>query len=273
MDKHIILLLRSFVAISILLTTMPCSCSQEDSRFSVCSQSLYSCGSLTNISYPFWGQNRPSFCGSRGFELQCLHNRTTSIQVGSQNFTALGINETDLTMRMVRSDIAYDVCAYNISNTSLSGSHFSFLPTVQNLTILYNCSSEVSTVVNNSFTCGNIGANRSAIYGNETLLRQLTNLESCGVRVQVPVLKGIQLVEAEGGGVDALNKALDEGFDVEYSADSSDLCTGCRDSGGLCGSAMNDTSHFSCHCRDGTHASSCSAKKSMSFLFLYFLLE
>ncbi|XP_061344938.1 LEAF RUST 10 DISEASE-RESISTANCE LOCUS RECEPTOR-LIKE PROTEIN KINASE-like 2.4 [Gastrolobium bilobum] len=250
--------LSYILTIVFFLTTLPQSYSQKNDSYSICSQS-FSCGTLTDLSYPFWGGNRPHFCGSDGFKLTCMDNQTTSVQVGSQKFNVLNINQTASTMRMVRTDLVYDSCSSNFTNTSLSASPFSFLPTVQNVTIFYECPSE-NSIVGNTFTCQN-DSNKHAFYVvNGTQLQQFPGLLNCGVSVRVQVSRSV--VWDSEGGVGALKKALDQGFDVQYDAKWSSQCTACKESGGACGTNENDSTQFSCYCLGGTHGSACPSHKS-----------
>lgn len=254
----------SILTIVFFLTALPQYYSQNNDTFSICSQS-FSCGSLRNVSYPFWGGNRPHFCGSLGFKLSCMHNQITSIQVGSQNFNVLNINQTASTMRMVRTDFVYDHCSSNFTNTSLSASPFHFLPTVQNLSIFYQCPSWNSTV-GNTFTCQN-DSNKHAFYVvNGTQLQQLPGLKkNCRVSIQVQVSQDVVL--DSGNGVEALKNVLDGGFDVKFDAEWSSQCRTCKESGGVCGTNEKDSSQFSCYCISGSHDSACPTHKSMySFL-------
>lgn len=245
------------------LTTLPQSYSQKNDTHSICSQLSFSCGTLRNISYPFWGGNRPQFCGRNGFKLTCMHDQNTSVQVGSQRFNVLNINQTASTLRMARTDLVYDRCSSNFTNTSLSVSPFSFPSTVQNVTIFYECPSGINSVVGNTFTCQNDTSKHVFYVVNGTQLNQFPDLHKyCGVSLQVQVSQGV--VWESGLGV------LEKGFDVRYDAELSSQCTACRDSGGTCGTNENDSPQFSCYCSAGAHASVCSTHKSM-FSFLSFL--
>ncbi|XP_020221930.2 LEAF RUST 10 DISEASE-RESISTANCE LOCUS RECEPTOR-LIKE PROTEIN KINASE-like 2.1 [Cajanus cajan] len=251
--------LASLLILAFFLPTLPQCYSQENDTYSICRQSLFSCGTLTNISYPFWGGNRPHFCGRNGFNLTCMHNQSTSLQLGSQKFNVLNINQTASTLRLVRTDLVYDRCSSNFTNTSLSATPFSFLPAVQNVTVFYECPSG-NSVVGNSFTCRN-DSNKHAFYVvNGTQLKQFLDLQKCGVSVQVQVSQGV--VWDSKSGVGTLEKALDQGFEVEYDAEWSSQCTACKESGGACGAIENDLAQFSCYCSGGTHGSVCSTHKS-----------
>jgi hypothetical protein len=198
-----------------------------------------------------------------------MDNQNTSIQIGSQKFNVLNMNQTASTMKIVRTNLVNDICSSNFTNTSLNGSPFTFLQNVQNLTVFYNCPIESSSIIGkniNSFTCEKNGSNKHVFYvvKNETQLQnQFSNLQNCGASVQVQVSMDGTVSES---GVEVVQ----EGFDVKYDegAGWSSECEVCRESGGTCGTNQNDSSQFSCYCPGGsTHAAKCSAHKSMHSFF------
>lgn len=101
-------------------------------------------------------------------------------------------------------------------------------------------------------------------------MQNFPGLKNCGFDVQVPVLESVALDSDGGNGTDALKKAVDGGFDVQYNASK---CSACRASGGICGTNQNDSSQFSCYCVDGTHHDfACSTRSSMIHDFFSFPL-
>nr|ACG43487.1 hypothetical protein [Zea mays] len=53
----------------------------------------FSCGGLSNISYPFRRQGDPSGCGVQSYELVCTDTDAT-IRIGSGTYKVLSINST-----------------------------------------------------------------------------------------------------------------------------------------------------------------------------------
>lgn len=200
-----------------------------------------------------------------------MHNENTSIQIGSQKFNVLNINQNASTMRIVRTDLVNDICSSNFTNTSLIRTPFSFLASVRNLTIFYDCPIESSSVMKNinTFTCGKNGSNEHVFYvvNNETQLQnQFLGFRNCRVSFQVEVSKDV-VWDSESG-----VHMLEQGFDVMYGEGVgwSSQCEECRESGGTCGTNQNDSSQFSCYCPSGsgTHDSAkCSSHKSKHSLF------
>ncbi|CAI8619866.1 unnamed protein product [Vicia faba] len=257
-----------FFTIVFFSTTLPQSNSQKNDTFSTCSQSYFTCGTDTNVSFPFWGKNRPNFCGKNEFKLICMHDENTSIQIGSQRFNVLNINQSASTMRIARENLVNDICSSNFTNTSLIRTPFSFLPSVRNLTIFYDCPIESSSVMKNikTFTCEKNGSNGHVFYvvNNETQLQnQLLGFRNCRVSFQVEVSEDV-VWDSERG-----VHTLEQGFDVKYDAGVgwSSQCEGCRESGGTCGTNQNDSSNFFCYCPSGsgTHdAAKCSSSHKSS---------
>ncbi|XP_019462525.1 PREDICTED: LEAF RUST 10 DISEASE-RESISTANCE LOCUS RECEPTOR-LIKE PROTEIN KINASE-like 1.2 isoform X2 [Lupinus angustifolius] len=251
---HIPLFFTSIISISFFLITLPTSISQEVDKHIDCASS-YSCGELYNMYYPFWGQNRPSYCGSnKQFELKCEGQQNTSIQTDSQNFRVLRIDPTSYTMTLIREHLAYDQCdSSRLTNNSLSTSFFHYMPNVRNITIFYDCPNNSLSYGNSSFPCKG-EAKKRAFYVDRS---STTDVQNCsqGFSVDVQVTQEI----GDEGGIEGLNKALSYGFVVNYTADYP-KCIGCLRSDGTCGS--NDTSQFTCYCSNGTQALDCSQKSN-----------
>ncbi|TKY59785.1 serine/threonine-protein kinase [Spatholobus suberectus] len=221
---------------------------QENTKYEECSKP-YSCGQVS-LYYPFWGESRPSYCGSnRQFKLNCEANQNTTIQLGSQSFQVLHFDPLRYTMTMVRTGLAYDHCSSSaLTNTSLDSSLFNYLPNVRNITIFYGCPSSVTSNSTHFFPCKE-GGNKGAFYGDP----ETRKVQDCeGARIQVQVTEEHE----PDGGIQGLNKALSEGFDVHFISEVQ-LCIGCVLTYGICGT-NDDESRFSCFCPDGTEGFDCS---------------
>ena len=250
--EHIPMLRTLVLTVSwLLLITLPyCEAAYN---YSECKEQTYKCGNLINISYPFWGNHqRDSECGGGDlFELKCYDDDTTLL-IGSQNYTVKEIDITTYTMRLVRTDLARDVCSPQFGDTYLNPTLFSYPPKVYNVTIFYDCPPITYPPPPHSITCGyaipNIGE------GFQDPL-----LEQCKRRLHVPT--DVPEVDYGGGKNSAVEKALDKGFEVKYTV--SQDCTTCLGSEGNC--SRHDAHFYQnlCHyCPDGSHALHCS--KSMS---------
>jgi hypothetical protein len=69
----------------------------------------------------------------------------------------------------------------------------------------------------------------------------------CANNIQVPILRSSASADLLND-PQAVEKALDEGFDVECSSELAIACRGCKQSGGVCGS--NSTGELVCYCRN-----------------------
>lgn len=111
MDIHIHMLLTSISCLFFI--TLPQSLSQPPPVFdySSCKESPYKCGTLPDIFYPFWGENRPPQCGGgQAFRLSC-HDDITTILIASHNLMVKNIHDTTRTMRVVPTDLGPNDCS------------------------------------------------------------------------------------------------------------------------------------------------------------------
>lgn len=247
----------------LLLTTLPKSHSQPPplppplSYLSVCKEQSYNCGKLTDILYPFWGQNRPPQCGGGPpFKLNCGGDDTTTIQIGSQNFRVTNIDMYNKIMRLVRTDLAnINVCSLQSEDIYINSALFGYLPSVYNITIFYDCPQIKDFPSGHNLSCGH-PYSYFGVKNHEQFKKFWNQLESCKQRLDVPS-------NAESGpdnaanGDRALTGLLNEGFEVKY--DVPEDCEKCLGSEGDCRSDGVDSCYF---CPDGSH--DCYHQKSMS---------
>jgi len=253
---HIPMLLTSIV---ILLTTLPQSYCDFD--YSVCKERPYNCGNLSDIFYPFWGQNRPLQCGGGGqtFELKSHDDDNTTILIGSQNFTVKEINTNAQTMRVVQTDLVLNFCSPQFEDTYVNSTQFRYSPSVYNITIFYDCLrvTDFSHGFGQNFTCGDVLSYFVVEY--EVLSNEFPR---CKRRSHVPAEAPLDYT-APGAGYNNLIQVIDRGFEFRY--DVSQDCTRCLGSEGECWSDCNDIDQhvLSCYyCPDGSHALHCSPSKS-----------
>ncbi|CAJ1935427.1 unnamed protein product [Sphenostylis stenocarpa] len=226
--------------------------SQEDNKYAECSKPFI-CG-LMSIYYPFWGGSRPSYCASNHqFELNCESNQNSTIQLGSQTFQVLHFDPVQYTVTMVRTGLVYDNCSSPaITNTSVDPNLFSYL-NVRNITIYYGCPNSLISNSTRSFPCKE-GGDKGAFYGDPATVK----VQDCeGARIEVQVAQEHE----PDGGIQGMNKALSEGFEVHLISDGQvQQCLGCISTNGTCG--VNDESQFSCFCPDGSKGLDCSHHRS-----------
>ncbi|XP_004512903.1 LEAF RUST 10 DISEASE-RESISTANCEUS RECEPTOR-LIKE PROTEIN KINASE-like 2.3 isoform X2 [Cicer arietinum] len=246
---------------------------QQAHNYSICRELSYNCGKLSNISYPFWGHNRPSHCGGGDFfNLNCFidqnKNETTTILLGSQNFTVLSIDLQTYTMKMKRTDLSFDACAPQFNDTYLSPTMFKFPTRTKNISIFYNCSYDVISYVNDyQSLCGSQNIAICFEDSEGKLLEIIPMLKGCGRHITVQADYAFEPATFLGViGNDDLDQILDEGFQVKYVVNEE--CIRCLGSEGYCWNNTNFDNVQSCYyvyCPHGyaSSATQCSVIKSV----------
>ncbi|KAI3780293.1 hypothetical protein L2E82_10269 [Cichorium intybus] len=75
-------------------------------QFRDCSNKFYTCGQATPyIGYPFWGNDRLSYCGLQGFELTCREDNITTLQIINATFRVLRIDQTNSKVSLALDDL------------------------------------------------------------------------------------------------------------------------------------------------------------------------
>jgi hypothetical protein len=295
--NHVHLSLSSIIILSFFLTILPPSfCDgDDDDPFVVCNRP-YSCGSLNNITFPFWGDSRPESCGHRGYKLSCRNNDYPVHEFEALEFRVLNINTSTRNFTIARVDLWEGPCppTPKFQNTTFNYSLFDYASTVQNITLLYGCPAQEMyniTAAPNTFNCIQLGVIDGEINGYivdesplGTHLPQLVG--KCKHNIKVPILRNTSatalLEDPQGGAQEVvLRQAIDQGFDVEYNDVLVSSCKACKASDGVCGS--NATEPFVCYCRDqvqsshtcppGMHALFSSHFLGLGFLPVLFLVH
>jgi hypothetical protein len=259
MDFHlslssIIIIIQLFL-ISFFLTILPPSFCEEDDPFVVCNRT-HACGKL-NISFPFSGGNRRACCGQPGHELRCVNNDEYLVMgFEGLDFRVLNINTSYPTFTIARLDLWDGPCAPKYKDTTLNYTLFDYASTVQNLTIFYGCPDVQDyniPTLRNRFNCSQgVPDEKFNAYYLEDESPSGVELHArlrrdCANNIQVPILRSSASVDLLNDR-QAVEKAMDEGFEVEYSSGLATACGGCKQSGGVCGS--NYTGEFVCYCRN-----------------------
>lgn len=254
-----------------IFLNMQTSQSGSDPAYIACS-SMYSCGSIQNISYPFWGGNRPLFCGLMEFLLTC--NNTSdypTIPISRKGYVRAEVFSIITSTHKISAALyqfadGHPICRapYMYPKLKFSTS-FKFSSSVGNITLFYGCSSfEISQYKPKSFSCAYLnGTKGSGFYFRETseIIRRKTQL--CEVNYTVPVLKK-ELDELNNGNGTVLS-VLQKGFEMEYIANFT-TCSTCESSGGRCGTSDSRPSEFVCYCPDGPEPFTCPNSGALSFL-------
>ncbi|XVF71594.1 hypothetical protein PTKIN_Ptkin12aG0051000 [Pterospermum kingtungense] len=244
-----------FIIVSLILILAPRSTVANDGNFSTCSE-LISCGNIRNIGYPFWGLDRPESCGHPDFRLNCNRN-TPEIIIMSVSYRVLNISSSTHVLELARTDYSDNICPTYLINSTFSSSLFKYNMSTQDIRLYYGCQPTSTQGISSQFECS---INRTDIIGyyvtniTETFFESQT-IGSCNYSVTIPVLKSeIQSLETNQNS-EALTKALQNGFVVQWSADDS-LCNSCLYSRGQCGHNLT-SGEFICYCSDGSYTEVC----------------
>ncbi|KAL6529930.1 hypothetical protein OROMI_028575 [Orobanche minor] len=260
--KPRLILLIILTGLTVLLGVIPTCVCQNNQMYDTCSQP-FECGDIGNISYPFWGGDRPESCGFPGFQLSCRDD-ILRLSISSISYRVLDIVNRTQTLRVSRDDLSNTLCPRFLFNTTLDVSLFNFSSTAndQNITLYYGCGlnrAPVTTPAATSrFNCEVNGSNTWSFYLTRELLGLGTNATLiCGGNINVPVsLTAAQaLANPTTDPETVLRDALATGFWIRWQADN-DNCDNCVGSGGLCGRNL-ETRSFACYCRDGSHEFRC----------------
>ncbi|GMN56781.1 hypothetical protein TIFTF001_025885 [Ficus carica] len=231
------------VVFFILITIFPLSCCEVDVNFMTCGR-RYERGNIKNLSFPFWGDDRPEFCGHEGFRLRCENREYPVINISGIQYGVLHVSQENYTMTLVRSDLWDTPSNTNGLNTTLNHTLFVGYPaTVENLTLIYGCRESDplggSFHLLNNFSCSKEpdGNDRISYFVRESLLWTLNDADvqsgCCGV-VQVPVFRTVldEMDRSAKRGVQEVTDVLREGFDVQYV--DFQLCIACEKARGRC---------------------------------------
>jgi hypothetical protein len=248
----------------IILNQIPTSsCAANVQQYKKCSSS-FDCANLKNLSYPFWGPNRPQYCGHPSFELQCK-DEFASITIMSQSYRILEVIDSDHRLKVVRTDYWNNVCPTNLKNTTLGFTFFDYGSDTRNLTLYYDCpysSFPLPDSFSPQFNCsinGNQMVNyfmlESVLENGEDSVSLSETMGTCKSRVMVPILDSEAESVMTNSSVENLKDVIDNGFGVEWNANNS-LCHECQSSGGHCG-YESSSREFTCFCKDGSFPHSC----------------
>ncbi|KAB1211211.1 hypothetical protein CJ030_MR6G021599 [Morella rubra] len=202
--------------------------------FMIIAISLIHIPSGMKITYPFWGSNRPSYCGHPDFQLNCSGD-VPEINIKFLNFRVLSISAASSSLTVARADYWNELCPATLVNTTINSTIFSYSSTATNLTLYYGCPApssgvNISTTGTFQFFCDiNSTITAAAGYYNWMISSNPTFsnfLGSCQDNVKVPVAQSA--VPAATGNVTeaALIKAIDGGFTLEWNANNP-LCNMC----------------------------------------------
>ncbi|CAK7344273.1 unnamed protein product [Dovyalis caffra] len=194
-----------------------------------CNQT-FSCGNLTNITYPFTGGQRPSHCGLPELRLACVNDSVTTLTAKSLAYRVTQLNQVTQTLRLSHLDFDDDSpCSYQFTNTTLDDRIFSFGSDHETLSLFYGCENVIypgmasgPNPTNFNFSCDTEGDSKEGVF----MIGNFSEKFDCQSTTQVPILTSqVDRLLAKGSLV--LGEVLREGFDVSYSNPYSGDCDKC----------------------------------------------
>ncbi|WVZ15873.1 hypothetical protein V8G54_013439 [Vigna mungo] len=221
----------------------PTYASTDAERYTACEP--FSCGKLTNISYPFWSNDQPGYCGHPKFKLDCQQDNVT-IDIVSHTFQVIDMNQKSKVLTIARLDLLADPCTNDYVNVKLDPEFFNYTSNDDDYTLLYDCGSLGYT---GSVNIGGARAFNCPIGGQDAFFvanTEVVNLISLGCKnsINVSVLREAVKSDSDVGNV------LASGFEVGWSGVNEDECDGCTRSSGRCGYSSSTTSGFMCLCQN-----------------------
>ncbi|XP_031276458.1 LEAF RUST 10 DISEASE-RESISTANCE LOCUS RECEPTOR-LIKE PROTEIN KINASE-like 2.7 [Pistacia vera] len=236
---------KTSIVISILI--VPRYVHGYNEGYSKCS-STFNCGNFTGIGYPFWGNNKPGYCGHPGFKLDCQGEKIT-IEIMSLKYQILDINLESQLLHIARTDfLQNNICPSSFVNSSLNASLFSYTINDGYATLLYDCDPTAKAHEEpNEFSCPINNHPRGAYFIMPTnFSSNYKPARGCNISLLMPVLAiSVQRYMNLSLTVDEVIK---EGFEVRWIMEQVQ-CKNCINSGGKCGYNLSQK-EFSCFCRD-----------------------
>ncbi|XP_062082933.1 G-type lectin S-receptor-like serine/threonine-protein kinase SD1-1 isoform X2 [Humulus lupulus] len=237
---------------------------EDDDKFAACSVPYECSGHIKELYFPFWGANRPSYCGYPDFKVSCDPQNRSVFKLNDIEYIIYNISHMAVTA--ARLDLLEGPCSgkVNFANGSWTFQLYDvpiyFPPEIENVTLFYGCqnSDNLEWFGENKFSCPDqISGSKTVYYANDSLLETVkpepgaSEWESCkisGVLVYKDALNESPASLAGDAG-QRFGDAWKKGFEVVFPEPT--LCKGCMDSDGRCGFDKNDSQNFRCFCPRG----------------------
>ncbi|GMP30984.1 hypothetical protein CsSME_00005389 [Camellia sinensis var. sinensis] len=145
----------------VTLSQVPSFLCADDEQYANCSQ-LFQCANIPNIGYPFWGGNRPEYCGHQSFSLNCQGDAPL-ITVQTIPYRVLTIDDSRQTLKVIREELWQNSCPIELINATLDTAHCTYLSDYEDLMLYFGCQrlSANLTVIPHWFDCSVDGMNNT----------------------------------------------------------------------------------------------------------------
>ncbi|KAD2805739.1 hypothetical protein E3N88_39116 [Mikania micrantha] len=243
--------------ITVVLATViqfPVLQSQETRPYDTCSQTIR-CGN-DEFGYPFWGLNRPDYCGHPSFQLTCESNDPMLV-LDSVPYRILDIESSTYTITITRNDLWSTLCPQILHNTTYNSTLFNGNFSQENVYLYYGCQDNVPGASgapmadNYRFTC-TVNDTQIENYFRPNRVPPIGNLlMECSNSISVPVNRSLDIYTESD-----LRSALRDGFKLQWMVNT-DVCDRCVRSNGRCGSNSTSPDGFACFCANGNFSRTC----------------
>ncbi|KAH7845846.1 hypothetical protein Vadar_006658 [Vaccinium darrowii] len=252
----------------LILILVPTSSGSDNEQYTSCRRP-FECANIRNLSYPFWGGSRPQYCGHPNFGLNCT-NQAPQITINSIPYRVLSIDYPTKTLTVARAEFWNNPCPSPTTlykNATLDGAPFAYSNDSQDMIILFGCQALPGVTLDNQFSCTNDGTTTASYFiitsgGGEVSNGFGTFIPGCNssVVVRFNQTAALGLADARPSYI-YVKRVLDSGFGLRWDANDP-ICSGCAQSGGVCGS--DSGSGFSCYCSDKVYPVACNSTRGGS---------
>ncbi|KAJ4841501.1 hypothetical protein Tsubulata_033672 [Turnera subulata] len=253
----IALLLSIFILI--LVAAPVGDCKELHEGYSECRGS-FECGLVGGLSYPFWGGDRPKYCGHPAFGLICQEAQLpvmASDDGGTEQYFRLLVVNPDIKMMTLGLINPAQYLCPNVSKSrNLNASFLSYTDSnPRSVYLLYNCTDDLylGDLAQLREPCPGSGKSYffAVTWRSGSAWQHSPAPCKVVIRIETP-WEVAEKVSVGGGG--AVEGILGERFDVSYEYGKGPLadCRGCVSSGGFCGSNFTDPSRFLCFCQNNS---------------------
>jgi hypothetical protein len=240
----------------------PC---EDDRKYTKCNAAFTCEKNISNLKYPFWGENRQRHCGGvddPNTELKC-EGSVPMITISKIKYRIHDWDNTTQKLTVARDDyLSGDVCDVNddSKNSTFNNTKFQEYSGVSNLVLLYGCNLPTGYLGN--LVRHHCSDSKYVVY-TVTYPAVYSGICTPSVTVTIPIL-GSQVGQlASGNGIE---EALKDGFDLRWTGNY-DQCQRCVGSGGVCGN--DGGSEFRCFCKDEPYKTLCNFDKASSSSITY----
>ncbi|XP_048422237.1 LEAF RUST 10 DISEASE-RESISTANCE LOCUS RECEPTOR-LIKE PROTEIN KINASE-like 1.2 [Pyrus x bretschneideri] len=195
----------------------------------------FDCGPFRNLTYPFTGGSRPSYCGPPEFQLSCVDDSPELI-ISSLSYRVLKLDQVHQNLTLARSDLWNSTCTDKLANSTLESEFFTYdEDDDMDVTIFYGCNSTlIPPKPKNWFFCDlNLTFDDAYYVIGPVPSDPIVSRFKCSVGITVPILKTTAAVLVANGSL--FGEAIMTGFNVNYTNPYEKQCAKCLNVYGLCG--------------------------------------